>query len=641
MVARGVIVRSSVSRRWARVGAWACLLCSIAAAECHGQGATAQRPSSDGAGAAKPASEIVVKVQDADGKPLAVAGIMAYNLAGPDGGARLTGQPNAPDEFRCPRPSPGRTRMVCLYHEQKKLAGAVTLSAGSQGPSIAKLQPWGVITGRVVDEKGRPREGLVAIAKSGVRSVPADVENYAVRREPVGRDGRFRVERIIPGLPYHTFILDPAIAFAHWGPDFVLNPAELKNLAEVRVREISLPANAGVRANGAAASSAYLTAAQLDETKAIDEYRTDFRKGEYDTRWLKMDSAPGAVKLVQPDKRGLRFTVPNGLGEGPAVATKFGVHGDFEITATFEVLSRVRPDVGYGIGADMVIKPPGGWDKFASISRFIKPDDTVFSMVHKENVGDKEKWNAKVQPTQATSGRLRLVRIGPTLHFQIAEGEDKTFRELFASDFGADDLEVVRISATTGGSKKAVDLLWKDLSVRAESLPGWVGSSQRSRRTPPWITAVFVSAGLLVGLMGVVWWLASSRRDRSVAGDVDIGSEKKRPAVAVWDESSLREMETAASAFAREKPEAATCLQRPRCRFSLRGGDLHGPFTAWRPLEPETLKSLGETWEEIRDRLPVLYEGMYQNGKRHGNFSYHDDQGRTVVRRFRNGRPVG
>jgi hypothetical protein len=582
-----------------------------------------------------------VKVQDADGKPLAVAGIMAFNLAGPDGGTKLTGQPNAPDEFRCPRPSSGRTRLVCLYHEEKKLAGAVTLSADSQGPRIAKLLPWGVITGRVVDEKGRPREGLVAIAKSGVRSVPADVENYAVRREPVGRDGLFRVERIIPGLPCHTYILDPALSFAHWGPDFVLNPRELKDLAEVRVREVSLPPNAGVRANGSAPSPENLTVAQLDESKAIDEYRIDFRKGEYDTRWLKMDGAPGAVKLVQPDKRGLRFTIPNGLGVGPAVATKFGVHGDFEITATFEVLSRVRPDVGYGMGADMVIKPPGGWDKFASISRFIKTDDTVFSMVHKEKVGDKENWNAKIQPTQAASGRLRLVRIGPTVHFQIAEGEDKTFRELFVSDYGDEDLEVVRISATTGGSQKAVDLLWKDLSVRAESLPGWVGPGPKSRRTPPWITAVFVSAGLLAGLTGLVWWVASSRRDRTVAADGDVGPGKERPAVAVWDESSLREMETAAAAFAREKPEAATCLQRPRCRFTLREGNLHGPFIAWRHLEPEALKSLGETWEEIRDRLPVLYEGMYEDGKRHGTFSYHDDQGQTVSRRFRNGRRVG
>ena len=139
--------------------------------------------------------------------------------------------------------------------------------------------------------------------------------------------------------------------------------------------------------------------------------------------------------------------------------------------------------------------------------------------------------------------------------------------------------------------------------------------------------------------MGLVWWLASSHRARTAPRQDSAG--KTRPTVVVWNETSLREMETAAAAFARERPEAATCLQRPRCRFSLRGGDLHGPFTAWRPLDPESLKALGKTWEEIRDRLPVLYEGTYQNGKRHGTFSYHDDQGKTVTRRFQNGRLVG
>jgi hypothetical protein len=625
--------RSSVSRRGARSGAWAYLICSIASAVCHAQGASAQRPTTDGAGAAKPPGEIVVKVLDLDGKPLAAVAIQAFNLGKPVGGT-ATERPIAPDEFRSLRPPPGRTRMVWFYHEDRKLAGAVTFSGDSMGPIIVKLLPWGVITGRVVDEKGRPREGLIAIAKSGGRTDPADVENNAVRREMVGRDGRFRLERIIPGLPYQTMIHDSAFSFGHWGPEFVLKAGETKDLAEVMVRVISPPTNAP------APSSVNLPVARLDETKSIDEYQIDFRQGEYDTRWLKMDAAPGTVKLVQPDKRGLRFTVPNGLGEGPAVATKFGVHGDFEITATFEVLSRVRPDVGYGMGPDMVIKPPGGWDKFASISRFIKPDDMVFSMVHKEKVGDKEKWNARLQPTQATSGRLRLVRVGPILHYQLAEGDSKTFREMFVSEYGAEDLEFVRISATTGGSKKPVDMLWKDLSVRAKGLPGWVGLDSKSKRTPPWITAVLVSAALLLGLMGLVWWLASSRGDGRRAADVDVGPEKQRPAVAIWDESSLREMETAAAAFAREKPEAATCLQRPRCRFSLRDGALHGPFTAWQPVDQQTLKGLGETWEEIRGQLPVLYEGTYQDGKRHGTFSYHDDQGQAVTRRFRNGRPV-
>ena len=198
-----------------------------------------------------------------------------------------------------------------------------------------------------------------------------------------------------------------------------------------------------------------------------------------------MDGAPGTVKLVQPDQRGLRFTIPNGLGEGPAVATKFGIRGDFEITATFEVLSNCARTSAMG------------WARTWSSSRRERGTSSRRSLASARPTTRSSRWSTRrrserrrsgtprLHPTQATSGRLRLVRVGPTLHYQLAEGDAKIFHEMFVSEYGAEDLEFVRLSATTGGSKKAVDLLWKDLSVRAEELPGWVGPDRNRDAVRP------------------------------------------------------------------------------------------------------------------------------------------------------------
>jgi hypothetical protein len=120
---------------------------------------------------------------------------------------------------------------------------------------------------------------------------------------------------------------------------------------------------------------------------------------------------------------------------------------------------------------DLLIKPGGGWDNFASLSRFLRRDETVFSMVHRFKVGDEVKWDAHSVPTEATRGRLRLVRIGQALYYQVAEGDETSFRELFRSLYGTKDLEMVRIAATPGDSPCSVEVIWGDLTIRAEAFP--------------------------------------------------------------------------------------------------------------------------------------------------------------------------
>ena len=64
------------------------------------------------------------------------------------------------------------------------------------GPYAIRLQPWGTITGRLVDAAGAPRKMVMIWPKDG-RDSSAGLFNVQT-----DGDGRFRLEREIPGLNY-------------------------------------------------------------------------------------------------------------------------------------------------------------------------------------------------------------------------------------------------------------------------------------------------------------------------------------------------------------------------------------------------------------------------------------------------------
>jgi hypothetical protein len=294
------------------------------------------------------------------------------------------------------------------------------------------------------------------------------------------------------------------------------------------------------------------------------------------------------------------------------------------------------------MGPELLIKPPGGWDKFASAGRFIRTEQTVYSLVHGSKVGNEPKFDAGTIPTGASSGRFRMVRTGPTLHFQVAEGESPTFRELFATEYGTEPIEFVRLAAVTGGSQKSVEVLWKDLTVRAEDLPGYASPTSgpsRPSRSPLWLVLGVVGVFVLVA---VVWWWAAAHRPVAAGigdgptGAHDVGA--KIEVVDAWDDETLTRMEEAATSYAQGHPGATSCGQRSRFRFTLRQGVLHGPFIAWRPVDSEEGGTAGH---EVHETLLPLFEGSYNQGKRQGTFAYHDDDGRISTRSYRDGRVAG
>ena len=127
-----------------------------------------------------------------------------------------------------------QTRRLLLYHEGRQLGGSVVIEKDLDSPRTVKLQPCGVVTGRLVDEEGQPLTKLVLINDGFLDDQPD--EGVFHRPCPVDRDGRFRIE-VIPGLGYRAGaqteehrIIGRVLA------KLTLRPGEVKDVGDLTVK---------------------------------------------------------------------------------------------------------------------------------------------------------------------------------------------------------------------------------------------------------------------------------------------------------------------------------------------------------------------------------------------------------------------
>jgi Protein kinase domain/Protein of unknown function (DUF1583) len=219
---------------------------------------------------------------------------------------------------------------------------------------------------------------------------------------------------------------------------------------------------------------------------------------------------PEAGRFVNVEPEGLRIALPDDRNPRGAVGVALAapVSGDFEITATVEILQADEPPPGsFGAGVLMradetarmgrlvVGKPRSGRGNGAAAgpgapeepaTQVVVWDQWVFEEPKPKLIGDKV-------PCEANVLQLRMKRTGSTLSYYWAPGASGgKFQLLHQGPFRTDDVKVVELMASTASQSGGLDARFLDLRVSyAPSLAQilcWVAGA-----------AVLVVVGGLVG----------------------------------------------------------------------------------------------------------------------------------------------
>jgi hypothetical protein len=178
-----------------------------------------------------PGRTLTIHVVDPEGRPI---GRTKASGLSPRGYYLDEEQESPTIEVRALEPS--EPRRVTITHEGRKLIGSVSLKGDESGPMTVRLQPWGTITGRMVDEDGRPRGGL---SLNNLFAYNIDPQPHADRGTlsslPIGRDGRFRIEGLVPGLKYGGGASEGYMYRGDLFRDVTVAPGEVKDLGDLKV----------------------------------------------------------------------------------------------------------------------------------------------------------------------------------------------------------------------------------------------------------------------------------------------------------------------------------------------------------------------------------------------------------------------
>jgi protocatechuate 3,4-dioxygenase beta subunit len=150
-----------------------------------------------------------------------------------------------------------RPRLLCCVHPGKKLAGSVVVRGNEKASLTVQLQPWGTVSGRLLDADGKPltnaklaftevpvrKPGQPMVLDTGLHVIThiAGQPDLSPRTD---EQGRFRVERLVPGLKYNLALIDDRGAFEFeqikWEglvfAGLVLKAGEAKELGDVKLQ---------------------------------------------------------------------------------------------------------------------------------------------------------------------------------------------------------------------------------------------------------------------------------------------------------------------------------------------------------------------------------------------------------------------
>jgi hypothetical protein len=234
--------------------------------------------------------------------------------------------------------------------------------------------------------------------------------------------------------------------------------------------------------------------------------------------WTGLDAA----KHVRFEPAGLRITLPADYPKDrfTGLSMPIVIKGDFEVTVGFEVLAEPAPEdagpQGTRLSLAVVLDTPE-----KSMARLARRTDAKGGKQFSTWTVLGKKAPYAAQPTNASVGRLRMVRTGAALSYYVSEGIDAPFLFVEQRPLGAGDVKEIQLTGTTGGGKVGLDGRFTDLRIRAGSLSAELAAASDDAISDPtaprrWgrLELLGTLLTLLLLIAAGLWLYARQRRDR-------------------------------------------------------------------------------------------------------------------------------
>jgi hypothetical protein len=143
---------------------------------------------------------------------------------------------------------PGEPRRLVVVHMEKRLAATLLVRGDEKGPLTIKLEPWGVATGKLTIPEGKDptdyriftRNAVVLTLDGGVQRPDLNLGDLLAPVKP-DKDGKFRIEGLVPGLKYHLQVGKGnyvARIFGLTSNEVSVKSGETKDIGELKVKSI-------------------------------------------------------------------------------------------------------------------------------------------------------------------------------------------------------------------------------------------------------------------------------------------------------------------------------------------------------------------------------------------------------------------
>jgi hypothetical protein len=179
-----------------------------------------------------PGRTLIGKVLGPDGKPL--AGARPFGLRSYGQGIWANEALKAAD-FTVYGLKIAEPRKLIFVDEGLKLAGSCVVRGDEPEPITVKLESWATVTGRLVTSDGLPRTDVDFYFARGFK--PDMTLGIPPKRDyHPDKDGRFRIEGLVPGLRYGMSASIGSMSVGDVFGDLILKPGETKDLGDVEAK---------------------------------------------------------------------------------------------------------------------------------------------------------------------------------------------------------------------------------------------------------------------------------------------------------------------------------------------------------------------------------------------------------------------